>query len=166
MGDEMEFSWNAGGQEPMDYSPIKPGKYSVCIIEVKQSRSRNNDPMIEVQCVIDQEESRGRRLWHRVTFIGEGRPGAGIAVHFLKTIGEPFDIHNDFKVKPGNWIGRRFIATIINEKYVNPETREERVSNVIKGVEPVPVMEIENKGLAAKYAPKPMSAQNDEQVPF
>jgi hypothetical protein len=165
MTEELEFSWNAGGQEPMDFSPMKPGKYKVCIVEVKPSHSRNGDMMMETHCVVDQEEGRGRHIWNRITFISEGKPGAGIAVHFLKTIGEPFDIHNDFKVNAKNWLGRRFMATIQNETYTNPSTMEQRVNNVIKGIEPVPAAELENKALVAKYASK-KSATSDDEVPF
>ena len=167
MSEEMEFSWNAGGQEPMDFSPMKPGKYKVCIVEVKQQVSRNGDMMIETHCIVDQEEGKGRHLWNRVTFISEGKPGAGIAVHFLKTIGQPFDIHADFKVKPKDWLGKRFLATIINDRYTNPTPLEEKITNKITGVEPVPATEMENKELAAKYAAKAAAAGvDDDQVPF
>lgn len=163
MSGELEFSWNAGGQEPMDFSPMKPGKYAVCIIEVKPSRSQKGDAMIETHCVVDQDEGRGRHIWNRITFISEGKPGAGIAVHFLKSIGEPFDIHNDFKVNAKNWLGRRFMATVINDRYTNPVTMETKVTNKITGVEPI--TPLENKELAAKYAAK-AAAVDDDQVPF
>lgn len=167
MSEELEFSWNAGGQEPMDFSPMKPGKYKVCIVEVKPGHSQKGDVMMEVHCVVDQEEGKGRHLWNRVTFISEGKPGAGIAVHFLKTIGEPFDIHNDFKVNAKNWLGRRFIATVINDRYTHPTTMEVKITNKITGVEPVPVAELKNEVLAAKYAAKAAAATtNDEEVPF
>lgn len=159
---EMEFSWNAGGQEPMDFSPIQPGKYPVCIIEVKPGTTKNGDNMVEAHCVIDADvPAKGRHIWNRVSFISQGKPGAGIAVHFLKTIQEPFEITKDFKVSPKSWIGKRFIATIINEKYINPSTMEERINNVIKGVEPVDPLEIMNSALAAKY-----KKTSDESVPF
>lgn len=165
MSEELEFSWNAGGQEPMDFSPMKPGKYKVCIVEVKPGTSRNGDMMIETHCIVDQEEGKGRHIWNRVTFISEGKPGAGIAVHFLKSIGEPFDVHNDFKVKPKDWIGKRFIATVINDRYTNPMTMEEKITNKISGVEPLPATELKNEALAAKYAAK-AAAHDDSVVPF
>lgn len=160
---ELEFSWNAGGQEPMDFSPMKPGKYPACIIDVKPGKSQKGDTMMDVHCVVDDGDGKGRHLWNKVTFISQGKPGAGIAVHFLKTIGEPFDIHNDFKVNAKNWIGRRFMATVINDSYTNPNTLEVRVSNKITGVEPT--LPVENKEFAAKYAVKTVEA-NDEVVPF
>lgn len=166
MSEELEFNWNAGGQEPMDFSPMKPGKYKVCVVEVKPSVSRNGDNMIEAHCVVDQEEGKGRHIWHRVTFIKEGKPGAGIAVHFLKTIGQPFDINADFKVKPKEWLGKRFLATVINDSYTNPTTMEVKVNNKISGVEPLPAMESDNKALAAKYAAKATSATDEDSVPF
>lgn len=165
--EEMEFNWNAGGQEPMDFSPIKPGKYQVCIVETKLALTRNNDTMVETHCVIDQDESRGRHIWHRVAFIQHGKPGAGIAVHFLKTIGEPFDINADFNVKPTSWLGKRFLATVVNDRYINPKTNEENITNKITGVEPVPADQAVNKELVKKYAQKSASAAtSDEVVPF
>lgn len=165
MSEEMEFSWNAGGQEPMDFSPMKPGKYPVCIIEVKPGHSQKGDVMMDVHCVVDDGESKGRHLWNKVTFISEGRPGAGIAVHFLKTIGEPYEIDKDFKVNARNWVGRRFTATVINDRYTHPVTMETKVTNKISGVEPI--TPLENKELAAKYAAKSAAVGVDyDQVPF
>jgi hypothetical protein len=158
----MEFDWNAGGQEPMDFSPMKPGKYPVCIVEVKPGKSKAGDNMVETHLVVDDGDSKGRHVWNRVTFISDGKPGAGIAVHFLKTIGQPYETDKNFKVKPADWVGRRFIATIANESYT-PLNGETRIQNVVKGVEPVATgSSLTNLPLAQKYVKK----AEGEEVPF
>jgi hypothetical protein len=158
----MEFDWNSGGQEPMDFSPIKPGKYPLCIVGVALKTTTKGDKMIETHLVIDEGELKGRQLWNRVTFISDGKPGAGIAIHFLKTIGQPFETDKNFKVQPQNWVGRRFIGTIANESYT-PPSGDTRINNVVKGVEPVAAgSPITNLPLAQKFVKK----VEGEEVPF
>lgn len=82
----------------------------------KDGRTKNNDPMVNFLAeVIDDEEYNGERVFHTVTFLSKERPGAGISIHFLKTIGEPWE--GKFAVNSDNWMGKRFMGFVINEEY-------------------------------------------------
>lgn len=82
----------------------------------KDGRTKNNDPMVNFLCeVIDDEEFKGERVFHTVTFLGKEKPGAGMSIHFLKTIGEPWE--GKFEVNSANWVGKKFMGYVINEEY-------------------------------------------------
>lgn len=70
--------------------------------------------------VIDDEEFNGERIFHSVTFMpketeGKPTPGAGMAIHFLKTIGQPFE----GKLQPDAqaWVGAKFLGYAIEDEY-------------------------------------------------
>jgi len=65
--------------------------------------------------VVDDEEFNGERIFHSVTFMPKGKDGAGMAIHFLKTIGQPYE----GQIKPDcfNWVGKRFTGYVIEDEY-------------------------------------------------
>lgn len=88
----------------------------------KDGRTKNNDPMVSVLCeVINDDEFAGERLFHTVTFLpakrpdGQPTPGAGMSVHWLKTIGQPYE----GKIKPDSsqWVGAQFSGYVIQDEY-------------------------------------------------
>ena len=91
------------------------GNYSLVFKNVKEKMTKNGDPMVSVFCEIDDNSYLGVPVWHNVTFLGpdeEGKPrrGAGMAIKFLKTIGEPWE--GDFEVSPENCNGKKFQARL------------------------------------------------------
>lgn len=81
-----------------------------------EGRTKNNDPMVNILCeVVDDPEFDGERVFHTVTFLPKDKPGAGMSVHFLKTLGEPWE--GKFDVDTDSWIGKRFMGYVINEEY-------------------------------------------------
>ena len=82
----------------------------------KEGYTRNKDPMVSILCeVIDDEEFNGERVFYTITFLPKDKPGAGMSIHFLKTIGEPWE--GSFEVNSNNWVGKRFMGYVINEEY-------------------------------------------------
>lgn len=82
----------------------------------KDGKTKNGDPMVNFLCeVVDDEEFNGERVFHTVTFLDPKSPGAGMSIHFLKTIGEPWE--NKFDVDSASWVGKRFMGYVINEEY-------------------------------------------------
>jgi hypothetical protein len=84
--------------------------------EGNQKFTRNGDPMVSVLCEIDDAgEWLGTTLWHNVIFMnreadGTAKKGAGMALHFLKSIGEPWE--GDFEYDTARWPGKRFKAKL------------------------------------------------------
>lgn len=88
----------------------------------KDGKTQNGDPMVNILCeVIDDEEFDGERVFHTVTFLpakkkdGTPTPGAGMSIHFLKTIGQPWE----GKISPDSsqWVGARFMGYVIQDEY-------------------------------------------------
>lgn len=102
----------------------------------KVGTTKNGDPKVDFLAeVITPGDYAGMRVFHSVSFLpakkpdGTPTPGAGMAVHFLKTIGQPFE--GKFKVEPTAWVGARFKGYTIEDEY------QGKRSNKIKGIEPI-----------------------------
>lgn len=96
----------------------------------KEGTTKNGDPKVDFLAqVTTPGEFEGERVFHSVTFLPKDKPGAGMSIHFLKTINQPWE--NKFKVDPQAWIGERFRGYTIEDEYNG------RKSNKIKGIEPI-----------------------------
>ena len=130
----MSFNFNATGIDPdsKGTSKVLPKRwYNLEIVSFvskagdeypKDGATKNGDPMVNILCeVIDDVEFNGERVFHTVTFLpakkadGKPTPGAGMSVHFLKTIGQPYE--GEFKVISSDWVGCKFMGYLISEEY-------------------------------------------------
>ncbi|HEX9504244.1 MAG TPA: hypothetical protein VF974_08090 [Patescibacteria group bacterium] len=127
----MGFHYNAKGIN-LDTAPITPipeGHYTLIINEASdikdgsQRITKNGDPYVNVKCSVDKGEYIGKIIYHNVTFLHPDKNGSGIAIKFLKTIGEPWE--NEFDVEPSNWIGKTFKAKVIVGKDNKGRSRNE-----------------------------------------
>ena len=125
----MSFQYDATGVS-MD-GPLLPNqKFTFRIMEAEEGTTKENRyPLVKVRAdVVNDPEFSGWPVFHYVTFMPKEKPGAGIAVHFLKTIGEPYE--GTFDVHPDNWIGKTFQAQVTTEEY------QGRKNNKFKNIEP------------------------------
>ena len=90
---------------------------------------------VDVLCEVSDGEFKGERIFHSVTFKplkqpdGTSTPGAGMAIHWLKTIGQPWE--NKFSIDSSAWVGAEFRGYVIQDEY------QGKKSNKIKGIEPI-----------------------------
>lgn len=111
----MKRSYDSTGV-PLDsgFAPVPEGIYSLIIREVADTKdgmpwkTKNGDDYVRVTCEIDDKSVYlGRKVWYGVTFIDDKtRPGAGMAINFLKNIGEPWE--GAFEIDTDRWIGKTF----------------------------------------------------------
>lgn len=120
-----------GTKESGDFIPAPKGDYSLKIIEVKEGMTKNNDKNAIVKLVITEGQYANTLVWHNVSFIQPGNPGAGISKHWLHSIGQPFE--GDIEIEPQNWVGIVIFATLDIEDYPN-RNNETKQKNVIKKV--------------------------------
>jgi hypothetical protein len=100
------------------FDPVPMGEYTLAISNVTEKSTRNGDPGYSIELeVTEPAQWAGRKVWHFVTLLpfdvdGTGTPakGAGMAIHFLKSIGEPYQ--GKIKVNPNNWFDRTLKAKI------------------------------------------------------
>jgi len=98
------------------------GEYLLEIVEVSEDKDgeprrtklkedgTGGYPYVMAVCEIANGEFMGKKVWHNVTFLPKEKKGAGMALQFLKTIGEPWE--GQFEVKPINWVGKTFKAKL------------------------------------------------------
>lgn len=99
-----------------DFEPVPVGDYVLEVMDVDPRETRNGDPMVNVQFEIRNGRHDGRKVWTNITFFKDHtNKGAGIALHFLHCIGEPYQ--GKFKVDIMNWIGKRTKARLEIETY-------------------------------------------------
>jgi hypothetical protein len=65
--------------------------------------------------VINDPEYNDERIFHTVTFMPKDKKGAGMAIHFLKSIGQPWE--GKFQVASNNWVGCQFKGYVITDEY-------------------------------------------------
>lgn len=151
------------------FEPIPPGKYILQIISTQEGYAKSNGkPQVLVGFQVAEGQYRGRKiLFHRVTFLGKdenGIPlkGAGIAIHFLHSIGEPYDDENT-EVNPNRWIGKTVMATVECKEDFNGKLR-----NIVKFVDPVHELKTQNQPSATIEGPEQPKVGyiDDAAIPF
>lgn len=80
--------------------------------ETKENHYKKVDFLAEVTT---EGEFKGERVFHSVTFMPKEKPGSGMAIHFLKTIGQPWE--NKFKVDSQEWVGAEFKGYVVEDEY-------------------------------------------------
>lgn len=129
----MVFPYDATGIVLKDYSgfePLPENSYDFQIIDGKEKLTKNGDQMVNVTLeVVDSLEFNGRKVWHNIVFLPKEHKASGIAIHFLKTIGEPWE--GKFEVDTDRWIGRRIRAKVGIESYVDKEGKTKKKNSVV-----------------------------------
>lgn len=159
----MAFRIDAKGiPESGGYSPVPPGKYILQIISAIEGFAKNSGkPQVVVGFKIAEGEHQNKKiLFHRVTFLGKDEngmpmPGAGIAIHFLHSIGEPYEDANT-TVEAQRWIGKTLMGTIEVKPDFNGNLR-----NNVKFVDPLPLPLLPQ----AEHLPVGHS-EDTEEIPF
>ena len=144
------------------FSLVPVGIYTLIIVKVTEKTSKNGDPLVNAECEIDDAGPYlGKKIWHNVTFIPKGGKGAGMAVHFLKSIGEPFE--GEIDVNPSNWIGKRFLAKLKIEEDSMGNPR-----NSIAFVKSDIVLPSEDKKMTLDQAIEKTKeiSKDDDKIPF
>lgn len=143
----MGFNYDATGIDASGGFPIieKEGWYPFRIADATPGESKSGNYQVTVDAVCLDPRWFEYRVRHWVTFLpkltAEGTPnrGAGMAIHFLKCIGEPWEGKLD--VNPTSWEGKTFMGKVILSEYqgkrnnkfaeISPIRDESEVAEVI-----------------------------------
>lgn len=112
------FEHDFTGVEESSGFPVIPGERVWNVFEIENAtelKSKNDDNMVKVEAVCVSPEFAGVKVYHYVTFIPKGKPGAGIAKHFCSVIGEAND--GVSHIDAFSWMGRRFKGCTIVDEY-------------------------------------------------
>jgi hypothetical protein len=127
----VSFDYDATGISADSNGCIPEGEYILEIVSARPGKTNNGDPKVTVDYVVAEGAFKGKKVkFHTVTFFRDKTvKAAGIAIHYLKTIGQPFE--GPFKVEPENWKGKMLKAKVVQEPY------GDYVNAKVKFVDPV-----------------------------
>lgn len=136
----MPFTVNSKGvppKRPGDFQLLPNGNYILEITDYQEGFTSKGDPKVTVDFIVRKpNQYDGSPIkFHNVVFIPKGRPGAGIAIHFLKCIGEPWEESETLDVDPARWMKKRIKAKVVTEEYKD-KSGASRKKNVIKEIDP------------------------------
>src|SRR3990167_6043087 len=108
---KMPFKYSSS--RVMEFTPLPDGMYLLKIISAVAGTTQHGDNKVTVDYAVAEGPHVGRRVrFHTVTFFADKEnPGAGISVHYLRCISEPYE--GDFEVREDRWIGRCVKAKLV-----------------------------------------------------
>src|SRR5437763_966411 len=127
------FNYDATGvQVSTQYELLPEAWYPFEITSTEELRSKSGHPMVLAKCrCLDPQYLHSKELWHYITFFDQKHKAAGIAIHFLKSIGMPHE--GPFNVDSRDWRGKRFKGKVTINSYVD-KNGEKRTNNKITAV--------------------------------
>lgn len=173
----MPGSYGSRGVKPSQgggWKPLPKGRYLLRVFEAEQGITGKGHDKVTVHFkVIEPAEFKGKEVkYHTLTFLPAESAGAGIVIHFLKCIGEPWQESDNLEWDEANWVGKRVWADVDIEfmkdregKFILDDAGEKRPKNVVKAVYFGPDTRPEDQKPEPAKAPA-ASAANDDEVPF
>src|SRR4051812_20063021 len=110
----------AGGEGrvllPVKDEEGKRMKYVGRIVEAEGKMSKTNNPWVQykVKVLAPAQFADVELPYQSVVFLPREHEYAGIALHFLKCILQPFE--GKFKVRPDDWAGKCFAFGVVHEE--------------------------------------------------
>jgi hypothetical protein len=124
--------------KPGSFIMVPKGRYMLKIDTCDEGFSTQGDYKVVVDFeVLKPEQYAGAKIrFHNVTFIAAGKPGAGIAVHFLKSIGEPWEEREKLDIDPQRWVGKMLWADVDVDEYTDKNGKP-RKKNILITIDPM-----------------------------
>lgn len=109
------FEADYGGVTPVEggggFCIRVPGPHLAQVIKADPYMSKNGNPATKVDYRIVAGDFEGKEVrYQNVTFLPKTHKWAGMALHFLKQMREPYE--GKFKVTPGDWVGKHIWITL------------------------------------------------------
>ncbi len=130
------LTYDATGINPdaTSFELLPEGKYTLRITKAEETQSKKGNFMAKLECeVINNPDFNGRKIFHNVTFLNPQDKGAGMSVHFLKTIAQPWE--GKIEIDIPSWEGAQFVATLGKSSYTSQKTGKLVDKNEITKVE-------------------------------
>lgn len=136
MNMEATDTYDSTGIDPdaSNFELMPDGKYTLRITKSERTISKKGNLMAKLECeIINNPDFNGRKVFHNVTFLAPDAKGAGMAIHFLKTISQPWEGKIDIKIS--EWLGAQFIAKVGKSSYESEKHKKIVWKNEIQSVE-------------------------------
>ena len=111
----MPGHYNSDGIKVDNFFNGPDGEYILKIVNVDAGTTAKGDPKVTVDYEIAEGPMMGIPInFHTITFFRDKENrGSGIAIKFLKSIGQPHE--GEFEWNELNWIGKRLRAMVVME---------------------------------------------------
>lgn len=93
----------------------KAGWYPFRIVTAAEGQSKNGNYQVTVDAVCLDPRWQNYPVRHWVTFLPKEQKGAGMALHFLKCIGEPYE--GVIEIEPIAWERKTFMGKVEISEY-------------------------------------------------
>lgn len=132
----MGFKYDATGVSAGEGFPLieKEGWYPFRIVATKEGQSKNGDYQVTVDCACLDPRYKNFSVRHWVTFMPPDAKGAGMAIHFLKCIGELFE--GKLNVDPMSWECKVFMGYCVVNTYEKDGVKKR--NNKLDKISPIP----------------------------
>lgn len=133
--------YNSTGIKIDDYV-IPDGEYDLKIVSATPGKTKAGDDKVTVDLAVASGQHLGFVVrFHTVTFfLNSGHKAAGLAIKFLKTIGEPYE--GEFDYYPDRWVGKKLTAYLCAEEYNG------RINMKVQWVKPIDKIDSQDKNLS------------------
>lgn len=109
------FEYDGTGVNPDGFNLIPDGWFPFQIFDVDEGTSKSGYQQVLVKAACMDSRQKDKTVWHWVTFLPKDNKGAGMALHFLKCIGQPHD--GLIKVEPNAWKYQKFMGKVYTDTY-------------------------------------------------
>lgn len=155
------YDYDAEGLRPLDYGPIPKGDYRFIIAAVKEGVSGAMNTTFKITLLVDEKDFVGKEVPHSVTILPKDHKAAGMLIHFLKVIGEPYE--GKLKINTDAWLGKRFVASVHIEEY---PVGSGKFNNKLSGLRPVTDGVLVNEEVRKRAQNLIPRDESGEEVPF
>lgn len=110
------FSFDSTGIDPNGGFPLLPeGWFPFRVLVATEGVSKSGNKQVTVDAVCLDPRFKDYSIRHWITFLPTGSKGAGMAIHWLKSIGEPWE--GKIKVDPLSWERKTFMGKVEVSEY-------------------------------------------------
>lgn len=139
-----------------EYELLDSGWHPFKIVEVEDRESSKGYPQALAKCKCVDPKCQGKsEVWNYVTVIPPDQKGAGMVVHWLKSIGQPHE--GKIVLDTDKWLGKKFMGKVAAEEYKG------KTNNKLKEISPWRDMDA---SMAEQPPASAIDKTEDDQIPF
>lgn len=116
------MKYDATGVTPGEFPLMPEGWFPFRIVLAKEGQSKSGHYQITIDAECLDPKYRGMSIRHWVTFLPKDNKGAGMALHFLKCIDQPYEGIID--INHFAWEGKRFMGKVTISEYNGKENNK------------------------------------------
>lgn len=140
-----------------NYNLLSDGWHPFKIVEVEDRESSKGYPQALAKCKCTDTKCAGAsEVWNYVTVIPPDQKGASMVIHWLKSIGQPYE--GKIVLDTEKWLGKKFLGKVTTEDYKG------KTNNKLKEISPY--RDMDSSMEAQPPASEIDKGDDDSAIPF